>query len=834
MKRVFSFLICHFSFVVLLLFVVIALAFTYPLVTRLGTHFAGANIDVWLNMWANWWSGKVLRGLISGQSLSFYHTADILYPRGVSLYFHSFSHTNTAPWLLLEPLIGPLAAYNVTVLLGFVLLGFGVYLLVRDLTGQAGAGVVAGLAATFAPYHVWECVHPNIFSTQYIPLALWALVVTFRRLSAEERMQASPWRRGALMGLFLTLIALSGWHQPIYAVVILGPYLVMRIGKLANWRIFKALLIAALVAAVLIGPVVYPLLREQLRAGYAEPEIDWVFDTDVLAWVTPSFLHPLWGDAVRPLYERFPAPNRPAFVGYTVLALTLLGLRRWWRERREHGWLIISTLLALVLALGTRLYVNGEVVIPNLPWYRPIIGFIRTPVRLNLMLGQCLAILAGFGVAELLPRATTGDSSPKGSLLRSPAHVGVLLLSGLILFEFLAWPFPTIQAYVPPFYEQLAQEGGDFAIVEAPLDRQTDKFYMYWQTIHGKRLVNGHVSRPPESAFDFIEGNALTRAFAHREELRGRDGLGTALDGLAESNIDYVLIHKQFLPPELAADWSAALATRPVYEDDYLTAFTTQPQAGVHFDVAHDFGGLLLSQAWLEPGAPPILESHWSADEPRRFTLELSPAGSGENDARPDSSPVYTRVLSVEQGAFSTMRTPLALPDLPPGDYTLSLSDEKRQSQGSPPTDLSFAHSSFVICRLSLGIEGSFCSRRRPDVVWDETIALRGVDWHRIANTLYVDFQWEALRALDTDYKLFVHLLPIGSAADVAPLAQFDGMPRDWTYPTSEWREGELVTDQARIDLRGVSAGAYRLAIGWYDPDTQQRLPGGWELEIGD
>lgn len=567
-----------------------------------------------------------------------------------------------------------------------------------------------------------------------------------------------------------------------------------------------ALLIAALVAALLIGPVVYPLLREQLRAGYAEPEIDWVFDTDVLAWVTPSFLHPLWGEAVRPLYERFPAPNRPAFVGYTVLALALLGLRRWWRERREHGWLVVSTLLALVMALGTRLYVNGEVVIPDLPWYRPIIGFIRTPVRLNLMLGQCLAILAGFGVAELLR---------KSHVMRHASCVS--LISVLIMFEFLVWPFPTIQAYTPPFYEQLAQEEGDFAIVEAPLDRQTDKFYMYWQTIHGKRLVNGHVSRPPESAFDFIAGNALTRAFAHREELRGRDGLGAALDALADANIRYILIHKQFLPPELAADWSAALATRPVYEDDYLTVFTTQPQAGVHFDVAHDFGGLLLSQAWLEPGEPPILESHWSADEPRRVTLELSPAVSGENDALPNSSPVYTQVLSVEQGTFSTMRTPLALPDLPPGEYSLEIGDWRLGT-----------------CRLSLSAEESFCSRRRPDAVWGGAIALRGVDWHRIANTLYVDFQWEALRALEVDYKLFVHLLPIGSAADAAPLAQFDGMPRDWTYPTSEWQEGELITDQARLDLRGVPADAYRIAIGWYDPDTQQRLPGGLELEIGD
>jgi len=65
---------------VFLLFVLVTLGFTYPLVTELTTHFAGENIDVWLNMWANWWTGKALR-----EGLPLYHTTKILHPYGVSL-----------------------------------------------------------------------------------------------------------------------------------------------------------------------------------------------------------------------------------------------------------------------------------------------------------------------------------------------------------------------------------------------------------------------------------------------------------------------------------------------------------------------------------------------------------------------------------------------------------------------------------------------------------------------------------------------------------------------------------------------------------------------------
>jgi len=798
---------------VFLLFAGATLAFTHPLIAQMNTHFAGDNIDVWLNMWVNWWTQKAMC-----EGLPFYHTTDILYPHGTPLYFHSFSHTNTAIWLLLEPFVGPLAAYNAAVLVVFTLLGFGIYLVVHELTGHTGAGFVAGLAATFAPYHVWECVHPNIFSTQYIPLLLWALITLFRR---------PTWWRGVLAGIFFTLNALSGWHQPIYSAVVVGPYLVWSLlTQRGRWRetpplaggdggdkgLWRSLLVALLVAVVLTGTAALPLLREQVRAGYAEPDIDWVFNTDVLALVTPSFFHPLWGDAVRPLYDRFPAPNRPAFVGYVVLAMALLGLSR---LRREHGWLGITTLLALILALGTTLYVNGYVIVPTLPWYAPIIGFIRTPIRLNLVLGQCLAILAGFGVAAIETRLQRSISLAIGHWSLVIVHCSLFIVHfilALVLFEFLVYPFPTTLAHVPPFYVQLAQEPGSCAIVEAPLDRQTDKFYMYWQTVHGKPLVNGHVSRPPASAFDFIQGNGITRAFARREPLRGRAQLGAELAALAETNVRYIVIHKQFLPTELAADWIAALATRPVHEEEDLTVFATQPEAGVHFGVEHNFNGLLLSQVWLEPGQPPMLESHWSAPERCSVTLTLRVADSG------DGNPAYSQMLTVERGTFSVVRVPLSLPDLPPGEYELLFSTGDA--------------SLMLPQRLVVTPGGWFAARLQPDAIWNESIALRGIDWHRLANTLYIDLQWEARQTPGDDYKFFVHLLPLdqddkdSKDRDGTPVAQFDGMPRNWTHPTSLWRVGELVTDQALVDLQGLPAGTYRLAIGWYVPNTNERLTG--------
>jgi hypothetical protein len=681
--------------------------------------------------------------------------------------------------LLLTSWFPALTAHNLTILLGFIGLAFGIYLLTRELTDSSAAGVVAGLAAAFAPYQVWESSHPTIFSTQYIPLMLWALVTLFRR---------PAWWRGLLVGIFAGLTALTGWHQPLYATVIAGPYLLWAIllrRPRPDRRVWGALLLAALVGGLLISPAFVPLLREQIRGGYAGAEPDHVFNTDVLSWLTPSLLHPLWGDAVRPLYERFATPNRPAFVGFVVLVLALAGALR---SAKQHLWLVAAILLALILAVGTNLVVGGKVLLSHLPWYDPLIGLVRTPTRWNLVVGQCLALLAGFGTAWLL-RERTGWRR---------VLLTVMLVAG-ILFEFLPWPFLMTEATVPAFYAQMAQEPGDFALVEAPRGRRADKFYMYWQTIHGKPLVNGHISRAPAVAFDFIEGNVLTRAFEHREELQGRDGLGAARDALADAGVRYIVIHRDLVSPAKGADWIAALATRPRYEDDRLTVFATRPEVGIDFSIWHDFGGPLLCEAWFETSEPLQLVSHWSAEAEAEVEVTLRSETGVEIDGA---------MLSVAPATFSTLRSELPVADLSPGAYEVVLTVDG---------------DAFILpARLMVTSQGVFSVRSQPDAVWANAIVLRGVDWHRLANSLVVDLQWTAVRSPAADYKLFVHLWD----GEGNLVAQRDEMPCDWECPTSAWAAGDTIFDRVVVDLQGVPAGTYRMAIGWYVPGTLEDVPG--------
>jgi hypothetical protein len=90
------------------------------------------------------------------------------------------------------------------------------------------------------------------------------------------------------------------------------------------------------------------------------------------------------------------------------------------------------------------------------------------------------------------------------------------------------------------------------------------------------------------------------------------------------------------------------------------------------------------------------------------------------------------------------------------------------------------------------------------------------------SQTLNLTLTWSAAATLTQDYKQFVHLAALTNAE---PVRQSDGFTLGGRYPTGMWLPGELVTDTVTLDLAGLPAGRYQLAVGWYDPDTLQRLP---------
>jgi hypothetical protein len=84
-----------------------------------------------------------------------------------------------------------------------------------------------------------------------------------------------------------------------------------------------------------------------------------------------------------------------------------------------------------------------------------------------------------------------------------------------------------------------------------------------------------------------------------------------------------------------------------------------------------------------------------------------------------------------------------------------------------------------------------------------------------------VTLTWRALRSMDEDYTVFVHLV----GPDGKLHGQIDAWPVQGSYPTSQWASGEDVRDHYEVPLeKDAPRGRYRVQVGWYLLETMQRL----------
>jgi hypothetical protein len=105
-------------------------------------------------------------------------------------------------------------------------------------------------------------------------------------------------------------------------------------------------------------------------------------------------------------------------------------------------------------------------------------------------------------------------------------------------------------------------------------------------------------------------------------------------------------------------------------------------------------------------------------------------------------------------------------------------------------------------------------------LTYGDQIALRGYRWWMQSSDLHLAWHWLALIQPQHDYKLFVHLL--NEKGEV--VRQVDTFPCQWTCPTSGWQAGQEIADNVVLPLWGLPQGVYRLAVGWYEGETGQRL----------
>lgn len=452
---------------VFLLFLALTSFLTYPQVRHLTTGVNDAG-DPLLNVWAVAWIAHQLPF-----SPGHIFDANIFYPERRTL---AYSEALLVPGVLSAPIIwlggGPVLAYNLLFLSGFVFSGVGTFLLVRLLTGRTDAAILSGIFFAFQPYRIDHYPHLQMQMTQFMPLALWAL----HRAIASGRV-----RDGVVTGLFVACTALSSTYYGVFFaayLAVVGIVLLLTVGR----ERFRRVTTALAVGAVLCGAVVQPAARaylmnrkqvgersaEEAHLGSAEPR-NYLATTENIA---------LYGWTSK----RFGKDEARLFPGATVTALAIVGAWPPWSPASVAY--TVGTFFAFDVSLGW----NGlsyPVLYKTLQPFRAL----RVPARMGILVGLSLSILAGFGVARIMKRIRRVAARVTLTAILATAAAFEYRPVSLSLFD--VWPT------VPSVYESMpADEEG--ALLDLPLDVH-DPSYMYFSTTHWRPLLNGYSGFFPRS-----------------------------------------------------------------------------------------------------------------------------------------------------------------------------------------------------------------------------------------------------------------------------------------------------------------------------------------------
>jgi hypothetical protein len=552
-------------------YLTITLAFFWPALPFLGTALPGgpvAAIDGWQNVWHLWWAELALR---SGANPFF--TPLLYHPDGVNLAVHPLNLSNGLLVLPITALFGPLAAYNVALLLAFVLASLGAYLLARETGAGPGAAFVAGLLFSFGPFHATKAYDGQLewIALQWLPFYVWMLVRTLKQPRLHTAIVA---------GLLLAIIGYTSLYYLIFMAV-LSPLLALlalpstpphaRIAQLGR------LLLVPLVAVPALAPLLINLAAAvravtggaSLAPGGSDPELV-ARSANLLDFWLPSYLHPLWGAAIAQLGPWL-HPNIAAWnhaLGYTAIALAITaGVAA---RRHARPWLIVGV-VGLLLALGPVLSIGAWQFALPMPYQAlmtiPGMEVARRPGHFVVLTLLALVPLTALGMEALHKR------------YGPPALALAVLLAALELAP-PAWTLHRTATH-PVFAELAAAEG---AVLVLPIANDSSES-LTDQIVHGRPLVGGFLARIPPFPFanETPGVRQLWRLTPDGARLADPAG-GAPPDVMAAYGIRDIVVRWAQINPAQRAAAEAAVAEalpglQPSYSDADLSVYRLPPPA---------------------------------------------------------------------------------------------------------------------------------------------------------------------------------------------------------------------------------------------------------------
>ena len=544
--------------IVVILYIFLTIVLTFPLILHMDKYLDSG--DPAFNTWVLAWDVHSL----TTDPINLFNT-NIFYPLTNNTL--AFSEHLIADMLIALPAIlithNPILAYNLILFLSFVISGFGMFLLIKYYIKDNYSAFLGGVVFAFCTIRFAHIGHMQLLTAQWMPFAL---------LYLDKFLRKGDYRNLALLYMFYVLQILSCWYLAFYITITLGVYTLsifitnkdLRKNLFQRSYQMKAILFIICTLAV-VAPFAYPYIQVAQEYGFTRTldEVSF-YSADVGDYFLTPTNNLVYGTISYPFQANRNTAEHALFPGITVIILSLYGLFLLMRfklngESRlalvnvsntiQNIYLLIA-LIAFILTLGYPLHFFGHILNINLPYkylfdYFPGFKSMRVPSRFGFIVMLSLSVLAAYGVSRFIE----SKSKIKKALI---SYIFIsLIISESIYIPVFGGTMP-VGREIPEVYQWMANEKGDFAIVELPSDLWNDTKYMYYSTYHWKNLVNGYSGFLPDS---YPETMRTIMSFPSNE----------SIDLLKMIGVKYVVIHTKEMD---AAEWNHTNTTIKDYPDE--------------------------------------------------------------------------------------------------------------------------------------------------------------------------------------------------------------------------------------------------------------------------
>jgi hypothetical protein len=312
-------------------------------------------------------------------------------------------------------LVGPVAAYNVMVLVTFPLAALFAFLLARHVGLSSWGAAVAAIAYAFSPFHLAQAAyHPHIAQIQWLPLYLLAL---WRCVDSPTPV------RMTVLGLATAAVTLSNFYGGFIAAVItpiaLGAYWwVARAEAPAATR--RLAMTTATLAAISAAGFIYVWVTARAvlsaPAAFGFPRADlFRYSAKWWAYLVPPVAQPWLGHRAREFWAtagiREGLLEQQVSLGWAIVALAAVAALAWMATRPHRSrpralarvpMLMVIAFAALLCSLSPERTIGTVTFVRPSAFFYTVAPMFRAYARFGVVVQLMAAILAGIAVDWLV------------------------------------------------------------------------------------------------------------------------------------------------------------------------------------------------------------------------------------------------------------------------------------------------------------------------------------------------------------------------------------------------------------------------------------------------